>query len=195
MPEIPAPVITTERLILRPVQFGDITAILRATPDPALSETVRRAHTPTWLSTALWVLRAQVARRRGKRMDYVVLKRDTGELVGMWSATKVDLTTHRSAELTAWVEPRFQKEGYYTEAGNQLETHLFVTVGLHRFIGVVDEDNAPMKHILEARGWTHEATLRDYGMRDGKYCTFFQYSLLRTDPGADEVIRRAGHTP
>lgn len=196
MPAIPPLTFETERLIMRPVRLSDARAIYEAMRDPKLQGPMRNQQGQGIKATYKSILRGIVNRRRGKRLDLAYIEKATGRLIGIWSATNVDLKTNKSAEMALWILPEFWRQGILSEAEDQIETFFYRDLGLHRFVARIREGNTAIIGVVEGRGWTLEARFREYGLNDdGSLCDFLQYSILSTDPGAIEAMRRAGYEP
>ncbi|WP_336034471.1 GNAT family N-acetyltransferase [Halobacterium yunchengense] len=88
---------------------------------------------------------------------------------------------HTRPELSYWVLPEYQGEGYGTEAVEVLVDYAFEA---HEIRGLQAQAFAPNEGsvgVLESLGFTHEGTLRDARFRDGEYVDVVWYGLLREE--------------
>ena len=88
---------------------------------------------------------------------------------------------HTRPELSYWILPEYQGEGYATEA---TEIAVDYTFEAHEIRGLQAQAFAPNEGsvgVLENLGFTHEGTLRDARFRDGEYVDVVWYGLLREE--------------
>jgi ribosomal-protein-alanine N-acetyltransferase len=88
---------------------------------------------------------------------------------------------HTRPELSYWIHPAHQGEGYGTEATEVAVDYVF---SAHEVRGLQAQAFAPNEGsvgVLENLGFTHEGTLRDARFRDGEYVDVVWYGLLREE--------------
>ncbi|WP_232687536.1 GNAT family N-acetyltransferase [Halobacterium zhouii] len=88
---------------------------------------------------------------------------------------------HTRPELSYWILPEYQGEGYGTEAVEVLVEYAFEA---HEIRGLQAQAFAPNEGsvgVLETLGFTHEGTLRDARFRGGEYVDVVWYGLLREE--------------
>lgn len=88
---------------------------------------------------------------------------------------------HTRPELSYWVVPEYQGNGYGTEAVEVLVDYAF---NAHEVRGLQAQAFAPNEGsvgVLETLGFTQEGTLRDARFRDGEYVDVVWYGLLREE--------------
>lgn len=173
-PELP--VLTTDRLILRPLTMDDAEALFPAFAD---DENMRY-----WSSAALEDLDAM---RRYMRWNV------EGDSVCSWAFARagtphdalgwVVLMDRRegTAEIGYIQRPDAGGSGYAREAVQALLGHAFDTLGLRRLYADIDPDNTASIRLIEALGFQLEGRLRDawethIGVRDSLI-----YGLTRRD--------------
>lgn len=94
---------------------------------------------------------------------------------------------HTRPELSYWVLPGYQGNGYGTEATEVLVDYAFEA---HEIRGLQAQAFAPNDAsigVLEHLGFSHEGTLRDARFRDGEYVDVVWYGLLREEWEEREV--------
>ena len=102
---------------------------------------------------------------------------------------------HTRPELSYWVLPEHQGNGYGTEAARVVVEYVF---DAHEVRGLQAQAFAPNEGsvgVLENLGFTHEGTLRDARFRDGEYVDVVWYGLLREewrDEDDDDEATRVG---
>jgi RimJ/RimL family protein N-acetyltransferase len=88
---------------------------------------------------------------------------------------------HTRPEISYWVLPEYQGEGYGTEAVGVLVDYAFEA---HEIRGLQAQAFAPNEGsvgVLENLGFAREGTLRDARFRDGEYVDVVWYGLLREE--------------
>jgi len=78
-------------------------------------------------------------------------------------------------------DPDARGKGYASEAVRLLLDYLFAGYPTERISAVTDAENIPAQKLLENTGFLCEGTLRRASFRDGKYCDWKIYSILRTE--------------
>ncbi|WP_254522217.1 GNAT family N-acetyltransferase [Natrinema caseinilyticum] len=87
----------------------------------------------------------------------------------------------QKAELGYWIAPDHQRQGYGTEAVEQILEYGFDQLGLHRIEARVFELNEPSRRLLESVGFTQEGVHRDVEFVDGQYRDAYWYGLLEDE--------------
>jgi RimJ/RimL family protein N-acetyltransferase len=108
-------VLTTDRLLLRPVEDGDLDAWAAFLGD---AEATRLVHFPDPRDRqfAEELLRRTIARARGAEAMYAVIVRDTGQTAGFVGYSRRELEWGDERELGWLLLPPFHGNGYATEA-------------------------------------------------------------------------------
>ena len=90
----------------------------------------------------------------------------------------------RMAEIGITLAPRWQGQGYASEALRGLLGYCFGELGLHRVMALVDPRNAPSVALMERVGMRREGHFRQNGWYKGEWCDEYQYALLAPEwPG------------
>jgi len=149
------PTLTTERLVLRPLELDDAEALL-----PALSD---EANMRYWSSGPLESVEAVRDYLRwnvenGGSRSWAFARADTPQDALGW----VVLIDRREgcAEIGYMSRPDAQGAGRVREAAQRVCTHAFEDLGLRRLYADTDPDNAGSIALLEALGFQLEGRLR-----------------------------------
>lgn len=148
--------IETDRLLLRPFEPGDYTAVHAMQTDPDVTRYllfdvrddagVRRSFDLKVAATEL--------RKEGDVLSFAVMA--DGELVGdatyIWTSK-----THQTGEIGYVFIPAYQGKGYATESAKALLRMGFEDHGMHRIIGRCDARNTASAGVLERIGMRREA--------------------------------------
>jgi len=117
---------------------------------------------------------------------------NTGITAGIWFKDRFAgvIGTHRidwvnrKVEIGYWLGSAFQRQGIVTEACRALVRHLLGELELNRVEIRCATGNARSCAIPARLGLTHEATLRQAQLLDGKYHDLQVWSMLRKELGS-----------
>lgn len=84
--------------------------------------------------------------------------------------------------------PEHWRKGLLTEALPAVIRYGFRDMGLHRIHADVEPENKPSCALLTKFGFHLEGTLRDVELKDGKFLSLHQYSLLSSDAVASQLL-------
>ena len=177
----PAYPILTERLLLRPIDAeADLMAMHAYRSVPEVCRYVPFSPgTPEELAERL----ADPERVRsviddeGQVLSMVMVRRDTGELIGdlvlFWHST-----ADQRAEVGYVLHPDHEGQGFATEGTRALLALCFDHAGAHRVTARLDERNASSARLLERLGFRHEATFVDGEWFKDEWTTLLVYAML-----------------
>ncbi|MBY0456635.1 MAG: GNAT family N-acetyltransferase [Gemmataceae bacterium] len=181
------PVLTTERLLLRP--------FVEADADPLFEH----ARNPNVARFTLWDAHRTVADTLVFIRDYAILRylermaepyaitvppddRPIGSVGCFWAAQP-----HRTMELGYWLAEPFWGKGYAVEASAAVMRFAFAEYKPERMQARVIDGNHASERVLTKLGFRHEGILRRALLRRGNMEDVRMYSLL-----PDEWAGRAG---
>ncbi len=171
----------TERLLLRPIDVGaDLSAMHSYRSIPEVCRYVPFSPgTPEEMAERF----ADPERVRsliedeGQVMSLVMVRRDTGELIGdlvlFWHST-----TDRRAEVGYVLHPDHEGHGFATEGTRALLALCFDEAGAHRVTAQLDVRNTASARLLERLGMRHEATLVEDVWFKEEWSTTAVYAML-----------------
>ena len=87
----------------------------------------------------------------------------------------------RLAEIGITLAPRWQGQGYATEALRTLLGWCFEALHLHRVVALVDVRNLPSVALMERAGLRREGHFRQNGWYKGEWCDEYQYAVLASE--------------
>lgn len=171
---MPGPVfLEGEEIILRTVQPEDYEYLIRNLNNPKVRhagyETVRAP-----------VSGDDIVAKVEASNHHMFLACREGEPVGSTSIKNIDLEG-RKAELSYWIAPERQGNGYATEAADLCLSHAFDELGLHKVWARTVGDNEASKRVLEKLGFQQEGILREHWYGFGRYVDEHRFGLLRSD--------------
>jgi RimJ/RimL family protein N-acetyltransferase len=176
-PEYP---IETERLLLRPLEPGDVEALHAYQSRPDVCRYIPyEPRTPEVIAERL--ADPEKTRRTldapGQALDLAVVRKDTGELIGdvllFWHSEE-----HRSGEVGYALNPAHGGQGFATEAAAAMLELGFDALGLHRIIGRIDARNDASAAVLRRLGMRQEAVLVENEWFKGEWSTEIDFGIL-----------------
>jgi RimJ/RimL family protein N-acetyltransferase len=175
----PAYPITTERLLLRPFEPGDLDALVPIHGDP---DVVRYLYFDVRTRDELRAVLAEKQQRTGIQkegdpLNLAGVLADSGELVGdftLWVTSE----EHRQGEVGYILHPAHGGRGYATEGARALLQLGFEELSLHRICGRLDGRNAASARVLERMGMRREAHLVENELVKGEWTDEVVYALL-----------------
>ena len=152
---IALPVLTTERLRLRPIAHDDVPALHCFWTDPAVRK---------YLWDNVIIPREQVVAivdesmasfaSLGTGLLAIEARRDPGKLVGFCGHRRLE---DGSVELLYGILPAFWGEGLVTEAAREVLRHGFEQCGFDRVVGATDTPNQRSVRVMQRIGMVFEA--------------------------------------
>lgn len=174
------PRLATDRLVLRPLETGDLQAVYDYASDPQVARyTTWHPHTSLLDSRAfLYAVLDQY--NRGDVSPWGLEHREEGRLIG--TCGFVGYTPeHGRAELGYALSRRYWGQGYMTEAATAVIAHGFTRFDLNRIEAMCDHENIASARVLEKCGMRFEGILRDFLRIKGHYRSVRMYAILRDD--------------
>ncbi|MFC5474789.1 GNAT family N-acetyltransferase [Paraherbaspirillum soli] len=181
-------VITTDQLLIRLVESGDLPAILKFNSDP---EMVRYRNAPPWrdMSDAYdWLQRIRARQDSGSALQFVILKANSNAVIGTCVLFKIDAESRR-AEIGYSLGHEHWGCGYMHEALSALLHYAFDSLGLNRLEAEIDSRNIRSAKALTRLGFQREGLLRERWILNDEACDSELFGLLRR-----EWLMRLGET-
>ncbi len=153
---LPATQLHTERLVLRPYELADAPEVESACNDPLtrrwipLPDPYDRDVARAWVTEESHRLRLA-----GTGVNFAVLTRQTGQLVGGFGLHGID-ARDRQGEIGYWVAPWARGVGYAAEAVRRIAEYAFDDLGLGRIEVRVQPANADSHRVAVKAGCTYE---------------------------------------
>lgn len=171
------PAIKTSRCTLRKIVPGDITHIYEGLSHP---EVIR-----------YYGVSFDTLESTKEQMEW--FDRLENEETGIWWAIcSSDNTTfygaaglnnvshnHRKAEIGFWLLPAYWGLGIMPEVVPEILNYGFKTLNLHRIEGIVENDNANSKRLMEKLGFQHEGTMKECEVKNGHFISLDIYALFK----------------
>ena len=171
---MPGPVFQSgERVTLNTVEEEDLDTFARARSDPDVREPLG-IETPGNRDDVEEFFEERISDDDESYWFTAVVD---GEVVGAVVFTEVH-ESHGVAELSYWVLPEHQGEGYGSAAVDRLLAYGFDELRLHRVEADCYATNDGSRGLLESLGFTQEGRFREAAFRRGEYVDVLRYGLL-----------------
>ncbi|MEV7362459.1 GNAT family N-acetyltransferase [Streptomyces sp. NPDC091299] len=194
--------ISTERLVLRPLDEDDLQALTEMMNDELVGAWTDVPQPFTEQGARTWITEyAPAQRKAGRGLDFAVTEFITQRLVGLVQLTKTNWHI-RSTELSYIVAPWARGEGYASEAALATAQWLFGNQGFERIELRTAADNTASQQVAQKIGCISEGVLRNaciahVRIEDGTWTDvrtdFIVWSLLPEDlDGVSEELADTG---
>ncbi len=179
-PVLPAPVLSTARLRLRPFTDADAAPLFALHSN---AHVLRYWDSPPWTEPAraqrfLAVCQEMADEGTGARL--AIQRLSDGAFIGWCCLTRWN-PVYRSASVGYCFNEAAWGHGYATEAAHALLTWAFDTLDLNRVQAETDTRNLASARVLEKLGFLREGTLREDCVVNGDVSDSWVFGLLRRD--------------
>ena len=177
---IPAPVIQTARLQLRPFDDTDADDLFALHTN---TEVLRYWDAPPWSDrerATKFIMASQQKAEEGTGARLAVDLASNGGFIG-WCSLHQWNSDFRSASLGYCYGDAVWGHGYATEAARGLLGWAFDTLDLNRVQAEVDTRNIASARVLEKLGFLREGTLREDCIVNGEVSDSWVYGLIRRE--------------
>ncbi|MGW7007741.1 GNAT family N-acetyltransferase [Streptomyces sp. NPDC054933] len=176
--------LTTERLVLRPLEAQDVEAVYAACQDPEIQRWTSvpspytREHAETFVGEV-----APDGWRDDTQYGFGVFTKGEGQLVGTMGLVRLALlrTAERQAELGYWTAKEQRGRGYTVEAARAVCQWAFTELGVQRMEWYAEAGNAGSRAVALKTGFRMEGTLRARIVHEGTRRDAWTGALLPSD--------------
>ncbi len=129
-----------------------------------------------------YIATALEGRASGSVMPFVIIRRDTGQVVGSTRFWKIDLANRKMEIGHTWLSASTQRSGINTEAKLLLLTHAFEAMNAIRVQFTTDELNEKSRAAILRIGAKQEGIVRNERiMPDGRKRNSVRFSIIDTE--------------
>jgi RimJ/RimL family protein N-acetyltransferase len=166
------------RITLRPLQYTDADALVHAAADGELwNLTVTVVPSPTTVDA--YLKKALDGRDAGTVLPFVIVLKDTGEMIGSTRLWKIDRLNRKLEIGSSWISARWQKTFVNTEAKYLLLRHAFEVLDCVRVQFTTDEHNQASRQAILRLGAQQEGIVRhERIMPDGRKRNSVRFSII-----------------
>ncbi len=167
----------SERLSIRKVEEADLDELFLVNGDERVT---RFLPYPSWITQAdgkAWFARMLGFMSEGNTLQFVIIERETGVVVGTCILFRYD-EENRRAEIGYVMGHSHWRKGYSFEALTTLMEYAFSELKLRRIEAEVEPDNGASNSLLLKLGLTREGLLRERWNNNGHNYDTNVYGLL-----------------
>ena len=175
-----APILDTERLILRSLTLEDAADVQRLAGDRDIASTVPGIPHPYEDGMAEeWVRSCFEKFENDKALDFAITLRTDGNLIGV-IGLKLDRENEKG-EIGYWVGKPYWNRGYCTEAARAVVAYSFEVLKLNRIHAYHFKRNDASGRVMEKIGMHYEGCLRQDKKRWDNFEDLMVYGILKAD--------------
>lgn len=165
-------------IILRPLQYADADALLRAAADGELWNLTVTV-VPSATTVDAYLKKALDGREAGTVIPFVIVLKETGEVIGSTRFWKIDPLNRKLEIGSSWISARFQKTFVNTEAKYLMLRHAFEVLDCVRVQFTTDENNQKSRNAILRLGAQQEGIVRhERIMPDGRKRNSVRFSII-----------------
>jgi [ribosomal protein S5]-alanine N-acetyltransferase len=177
---MPAPTLTTERLVLRPFTLADSKRVQELAGAFEIADTTGHMPHPYLDGMAEeWIGGHESEFANGEGATFAITLRDTGELIGA-----IGLTIHshnQRAEMGYWLGVPYWNRGYTSEAARALIQYAFQELNLNRVYASHFTRNPASGRVMQKAGMKYEGVLREHFVRWENPEDLVYYGILKSE--------------
>ncbi len=173
----PFPVLTTERLILRPISEKDASEIFFFRSDPDMMRYIDRQPATSIEQAVDWVKMIRSGIEKNENILWGLQLKNDNKLIGNITFWRIE-KEHYRAEIGYMLHTAHQGKGLMKEAMTAALDYGFNTIKLHSVEANVNPANDASIKLLERTGFVREAYFRENYFFNGKFIDSAIYSLL-----------------
>jgi RimJ/RimL family protein N-acetyltransferase len=177
--------LTTDRLLLRPLEPGDADAVHAACQDPEIPRWTKVPSPYTRAEAVVFIGRTSPEGwREDSLYNFGVFTREGGDLVGSMGLVRLAGTLpppQRTAELGYWTVKEARGKGYTAEAGRAVCRWAFESLGAERLEWYAETGNEGSRAVARKIGFVMEGTIRAKIVHQGTRRDAWSGSLLPSD--------------
>ncbi len=167
-----------QRILLRPLEYSDADALLCAAADGELWNLTVTV-VPSASTVDSYLKKALDGREAGTVMPFVIVLKDTGEVIGSTRFWKIDPLNRKLEIGSSWISASWQKSFVNTEAKYLMLRHAFEVLDCVRVQFTTDENNQKSRNAILRLGAQQEGIVRhERIMPDGRKRNSVRFSII-----------------
>jgi len=171
------PSINTEHFLLRPFETADALRVQLLAGQSRIAEMTENIPHPYEIEMAeKWIENLRPGWESRACVTFAICLGDRTEILGCCG---LQLTMkHRRASLGYWIGVDYWNRGHCTEAASAVIAFGFEQLALHRIQATHLSKNPASGAVMRNVGMSHEATMADYVIKNGRFENMELYSIL-----------------
>ena len=174
---LPFPVLETDRLVLRQIDFDDAGEILALRSDDRVMQFLGRPKMATLDDARTWIEKFDSALEQKEGITWAISQKTDHKLIGtigFWRLEK----EHYRGEIGYLLHPSFQGKGIMHEAFEPVLKYGFDKMKLHSIMANVYPQNTSSRKVLEKNGFVQEGYFKENFFHNGTFSDTAVYSLV-----------------
>ena len=180
--------LTTQRLILRPINSDDAKAIFIYRTDSNTNK--YQGWVPKRIEDVYYFINKTVSNTINKQstwFQFVIILKHSGELIGDIGLHFFD-NENKQVEVGCTLSKDYHKKGFAKEAMDEIIKYVFITLNKHRIIASIDPENVNSIKLFEKLKFRKEAHFRKSLFLNEKWVDDLIYAILRCEWTNDKSI-------
>lgn len=173
--------ISTDRLILRPINRGDAELVFRYRSDALTNK--YQGWIPKTIDDVVLFIENRVSPTiniTGTWFQLVIIAKDNNTIIGDIGLHFFD-PNNKQVEIGCTIHKDYQKQGYASESLSEVLKFLFNNLDKHRIIASIDPRNEGSIKLVEKLGFRKEAHFKESIFQDGEWLDDLVYAMLRKE--------------
>lgn len=170
--KVDIPTIKTDRIVLREVVNSDKESILLGLSDPDVTR-----HYGISFDSLEAVEEQMKWFAEPRQYQWAICSTDNSKFYGAGGLNNIS-HEHKKAEIGLWLLPSYWGKGMLKEVIPIICEYGFKQLGLHRIEGFVETKNINCKRAMSKLDFTHEGTMKDCEVKNGKFISLDIYAKL-----------------
>ncbi|MFJ2321185.1 GNAT family N-acetyltransferase [Pseudomonas sp. NPDC087817] len=167
-----------QRIVLRPLQYSDAGALVRAAADGELWNLTVTV-VPSASTVDSYLKKALDGRDAGTVLPFAITLKDSGEVIGSTRFWKIDPLNRKLEIGSSWISASWQKSFVNTEAKYLMLRHAFEELECVRVQFTTDENNQKSRQAILRLGAQQEGIVRhERIMPDGRKRNSVRFSII-----------------
>jgi len=167
-----------QRIVLRPLQYSDADALVRAAADGELWDLTVTV-VPSVSTVDSYLKKALDGRDAGTVLPFAITLKDSGEVIGSTRFWKIDPLNRKLEIGSSWISASWQKSFVNTEAKYLMLRHAFEELECVRVQFTTDENNQKSRQAILRLGAQQEGIVRhERIMPDGRKRNSVRFSII-----------------
>jgi len=171
-------ILTTDRLMLRPVKNEDIDFIFQGLSNPKVIQYygISCSNLDAAHAQIEWYRQIEVA---GSGQFWLLQQADE-QPIGV-AGYYYHHPVHRKAEIGAWLLPEFWRMGFMSEAVSAIIRYMRKEKQIHRIEGFIEPGNEASEQLVRKLGFVFEGTLRECEWKAERFIDLQVFANLPSD--------------
>lgn len=170
-------VITTERLVLKPVSDKLRDYVFQGLSDHDVRYNMQLPTLDTKEKQDAWWQKFSKWRSIGKAMQWCVFDKETDDYIGLLTIKEIEITVCRG-EIGYSILKEHWRKGYGKEAAARVLQYAFEDVNLHTVFAMISPQNEGSQKIVKGIGMVQEAHFKDIHFFENEFYDLLQFSII-----------------